>query len=251
MRIAISGAHNTGKTTLVKSFLYTWDNYETPEKTYRDILKEQNLDHSSKTTPETQTAILNYFLDELQKYSSVDDKVVYDRCPLDTLAYTIYAHGKGLDGFDNKYVQDQIKLVRESMRFLDIIFICKFDKSQQIVDDGVRDTDSGYLKEIDNIFESLYQQYFQNVDADVFFPKDDSPAVIKLPNKAQQRIDLIAEYVAPDGGMFSNEDSVLNPENLNELEKLVKQQQNAQELEEQEKELFRKFGLGNNDNDFK
>jgi len=59
----------------------------------------------------------------------------------------------------------------------------------------------------------------------------------------QQRIDLIAEYVAPDGGMHSEEDSVLNPDNLKELEQLVRQQTNAQESEEEEKALFKKFGL--------
>ena len=59
----------------------------------------------------------------------------------------------------------------------------------------------------------------------------------------QQRVDLIAEYVAPDGGMHSEEDSVLNPNNINELEQLLKQQTNAHESEKEEKELFKKFGL--------
>lgn len=244
MRIAISGAQNTGKTSLLKSFLYTWDNYTTPERTYRDVIAEKDLQHSSQTTTETQDAILDYFLDEQQKYSSIEDNIVYDRCTLDTLAYTIWAHGKGIEGFDNDYVQKQIALVRESMRFLDIVFVCKFDKSQQIVDDGMRDTDEDFLLEVDNIFESLYQQYFQNVDADVFFPKDDSPAIIKLPNQAQQRIDLIADYLTPEGGMYGDEDSILNPNNLKELEQLVQQQKNALDAEEAEKELFRKFGLG-------
>ncbi len=47
MRIAFSGTGNSGKTTLLRSFLYSWDNYTTPEKTYREVLKEQNLPHSS------------------------------------------------------------------------------------------------------------------------------------------------------------------------------------------------------------
>ena len=128
MRIAISGAHNTGKTSLVKSFLYTWTNYKTPEETYRDVLKEKNLEHSSNTTPETQTAILDFLLDEMQQHSSVDNKIIYDRCPLDTLVYSIWCFEKKVDGFDNDFVQNQIKLVKESMKFLDIIFISKFDE---------------------------------------------------------------------------------------------------------------------------
>ena len=62
MRIAFSGTGNSGKTTLVKSFLYTWDNYITPEKSYRDILIEEDLSHSSNTTTETQEKILNFFI---------------------------------------------------------------------------------------------------------------------------------------------------------------------------------------------
>lgn len=244
MRIAISGAQNTGKSTLLKSFLYTWDNYKTPEKTYRDILEEKGLEHSSQTTTETQDAILDYFIDEQQKHTRLDDKIVYDRCSFDALAYSIWANGKGIEGFDSDYIQSQITLVKESMKFLDIIFVCKFDKNQQIVDDGVRDTDAGFLAEMDNIFEALYQQYFQNVHSDVFFPKEDSPAVIKLPNSAQARIDLIAEYVTPDGEMYGEEQSILNPDNLNELESLVKQQAAALDAEEKERELFKKFGLG-------
>ena len=66
MRIAFSGTGNSGKTTLLKSFLYSWNNYTTPEKTYREILEEQNLPHSSKLTTETQTSILNFMVDQVQ-----------------------------------------------------------------------------------------------------------------------------------------------------------------------------------------
>ena len=129
------------------------------------------------------------------------------------------------------------------MRSLDIIFICKFNESMSVEDDGRRDANKEYIIEINNIIESLYQQYKQNIDSDIFFPKDDSPCLIKLPDSMQQRVDLIAEYVAPDGGMHSEEDSVLNPNNINELEQLLKQQTTAHESEEEEKELFKKFGL--------
>jgi len=242
MRIAFSGAANTGKSTLLKSFLYTWNNYSTPSKTYRDIIKEENLSHSSKSNTTTQTAILDFMLDQVQGVDK-ETNIVYDRCPLDALAYTIWCHEKGVEGFDSKYVQNQITLVKESMRFLDIIFVCKFNKDINIVDDGLRDTDKEYIKEVDNIFESLFQQYFQNLHADVFFPKDDSPCLIKLPDDPQQRIDSIADYLTPEGNIWGEEHSILSPDNLKELEGLVKQQQTAHEAEETEKELFKKFGL--------
>tara|TARA_R110002051_G_scaffold114922_1_gene187865 strand:+ start:566 stop:1294 length:729 start_codon:yes stop_codon:yes gene_type:complete len=241
MRIAFSGTGNSGKTTLVKSFLYTWDNYITPKKSYRDIIIEENLPHSSNTTTDTQEKILNFFVEQSQDYDK-DAKVVYDRCCLDNIAYTMWCNEKGIEGFDKAYVTSQLALMRESLRFIDIIFLCRFDESQSVQDDGVRDTDVDFIKEVDNIFYSLYRQYTENPEADIFFPKGDSPCIIEMPHDGQERIDLISEYVQTDGDMYGDESSIFN--NVNELEKLVHQQKDAFDKEEKEKELYRKFGLG-------
>jgi predicted ATPase len=242
MRIAFSGAANTGKTTIIKSFLYTWNSYRTPSKTYRDIINDKNLSHSSNTTIETQTVILDALIDQVQGYA-LEDNIVHDRCPLDALAYSMWCNGKGIDGFDNEYIKKQITLTKESMRFLDIIFICKYNESEGVNNNGLREANEEYIKEVDNIFESLFQQYTQNLEADIFFPKNDSPFLIKLPHNPQSRIDLISEYVTPDGSMYGEEESILNPAKINELESLVMQQKAAYEVEEAEKALFKKFGL--------
>tara|TARA_R110002020_G_scaffold147848_1_gene323440 strand:+ start:776 stop:1534 length:759 start_codon:yes stop_codon:yes gene_type:complete len=245
MRIAFSGTGNSGKSTLLKSFLYTWDTYITPDKTYRDIIEEENLDHSSKTTTDTQTKILNFMIDQLQSYDK-DDKVAYDRCPLDNIAYSMWCHDKGITGFNKKFVTKQIALMKESMRHLDIIFLCRFDEKQSIQDDGFRDTDANFIKEVDNIFNSLYNQYIQNPEADIFYPAGDTPCILPLPDDTQQRIDLIAEYITSAGELIADEESILNPNNLNELEALVQQQQVALDQEERERELQKKFGLPDN-----
>ena len=242
MRIAFSGTGNSGKSTLVKSFLYTWDTFVTPDKTYRDVIEEKKLDHSSKTTTKTQSEILNFMIDQLQSYTK-DDKVVYDRCPLDNIAYSMWCNEKGIKGFTKKFVTKQITLMRESMRYLDIIFLCRFDEKQSIQDDGFRDTDINFIKEVDNIFNSLYQQYAQNPEADIFFPKGDTPCILPLPNDPQERIDLIAEYITTDGELFAEEESVFDPKNLKELETLVIQQKAALAQEEKEKELHKRFGI--------
>jgi len=242
MRIAFSGTGNSGKTTLLKSFLYTWISYTTPEKTYRDILEEEGLPHSSKLTTATQESILNFMVDQVQS-TSKDDLIAYDRCPLDAIAYSMWAHDKKVEGFTKEFVTKQIDLMRESMRSLDIIFLCRFDPNQAIQDDGFRDTDKEFIVEVDNIFYSLYRQYTEHPEADIFFPKGDSPCVILLPDKGQERIDLIGQYITTDGGMYGEEESIFSPKNINELEELVKQQQAAHEAEEKEKELKKRFGL--------
>ena len=242
MRIAFSGTANIGKTTLIKNFLAVWSQYTTPEKTYRDVIKEKNLPHSSSTTTETQWEILNLMIDQLQSHDK-KSKVVFDRCPLDNLAYTMWAYGKGIDGFDKEYVDKCVALTRESMRHIDIIFLLNYDETIKIVDDGLRDVDPTFIKEIDNIFAALYEQYYQNPEADVFFPKHDSPGIIPLPTNPQRRIDIISEYLTPQGDIYGDEHSLFNPDKLNELEALVRQQKAALDQENREKDLYKKFGL--------
>jgi len=240
MRIAICGAANTGKTTLVQGFLKKWKTYSTPKNTYRDLIKEGALDHSTCTTTENQTKILASLIKQQEKFKRLDKKIIHDRCTIDALAYTMWCYGKNKDGFDTTYVETQIEQVKESMRSLDIIFLAKFDKSQVPEDNGVRETDVEYITEIDNIYESLYQQYKQNAAADVFFPKDDTPLILPLPHNEQARISMIADYITPEGEMYGEENSILNPENIGELEHLVHQQQLEREAEEAEKELLEK-----------
>ena len=241
MRIAISGTANTGKTTLIHNFLEVWTQYSTPEKTYRDVITNNNY-HSDNTTTETQWNILNFMVDQLQTYNK-KDRVIFDRCPLDNLAYTLWAHEKGIEGFDREFVDKCIAITKESMKLLDIIFLLKYDEKITIEDDGIRTTDINYIKEVDNIFSALFSQYEQNYEADIFFPKNDSPGVIVLPTCIKGRIDTIAEYITPTGELYGEETSIFNPDKLNELEQLVKQQQAALEQEKAEKELFKKFGL--------
>ena len=72
MRLAISGTAHSGKTTLLKSFLHTWRNYESPSTSYRDILKEKELDHSKGTTPKifsSEKNDVNYIKSDALNYS--------------------------------------------------------------------------------------------------------------------------------------------------------------------------------------
>jgi len=242
MRIAISGCQNSGKTTLLTNIRQVWPQYVSPEKTYRDLIKDKQLPHSSLATKETQLDILGFMIEQMSEYKK-DSKVVYDRCPIDNLVYTLWCHDKGIDGFDKTFVDQTISLVKESMRSLDIIFLLRYDPSIKIEDDGLRDTNLEYIKEVDNIFDVLYQQYYHNLESDIFFPKYDSPCIITLPTSGQQRIDIISEYIDANGELPSDEQSLFNPNNLDELEVLVQQQRAALDSERKERALYEKFKI--------
>ena len=88
---------------------------------------------------------------------------------------------------------------------------------------------------------NLYLVSIWIIIADIFFPKGDSPAVIELPHKAQERIDLVHQYVGDDGTLLEDEPSILS--DVNKLEELLLQQEGALNAENKEKELYKRFGL--------
>lgn len=221
MRIAISGTACQGKSTLIKDFKETWPGYTSPDKTYRDIITDQNLDHSSTTNKETQMAILNFMIDELQK-TSKGDKVIFDRCPLDNIVYSIWAEAKKESDVDEEFINKCMPLVRESLRFIDLILFTPITNVApvELEEDDLRDTDEEYIKEIDNIFKAVHRDYMNNPRS-AFFVEDDRPGIIEIFGNRKERINLIKLYLDNDGD-FIEPGKIITEEELREMEKIKK-----------------------------
>jgi hypothetical protein len=208
MRIGISGTQNIGKSTVIADFLKAWDMYDTPEKTYRDILKEKGLDCNQETTPETQTIVLNHICDSVM-FSQRLDNLITDRTPYDALAYSLWAHSKGITGFDEAFIQGQIDLAREAASFYDVIFHIPIVKGHdvKIIEDDLRDTDPEFRIEMDNIFSAIFSTYFTQTGP--FFKFDDCPAVIELFGSREERMEMLKLYVNKDGVAYGEEESLV------------------------------------------
>ena len=219
MRIAISGTACQGKTTLIKDFLDQWSTYKTPKKTYRDIIKEKDLAHSSKTNKATQWDILNFMIEEQQKYRT-GDNVIFDRCPLDNLIYSMWAVEQPNNDIDEEFVKKCIPLVRESFRNLDIIFFTPITKVApvKIEEDDLRDTNAEIIESIDNIFKAVHREHEHNPKT-TFFITDDKPAIIEVFGSRTERIELLKLYIDADGGA-QDPGNILDEETLKEMEKL-------------------------------
>lgn len=219
MRIAFSGAACTGKTTTLNAFLQKWPQYKIPQPSYRSLITENN--HSKKTTKKLQLDILTFMIEQQEKYTA-HDKVVYDRCPIDNLVYTMWAYDKDKKGFTDKTVRESISLVTKGMRTLDIIFYMTRDDMGAIEDNNKRETDPDYIQETDNIFRAIAKQYTEGKCA--FFPPNDSPALIELKGTVEERISDIAMYVTEDGNMYGEEQSLINTEEVQKMENLLRTQ---------------------------
>lgn len=83
MKIAIAGAHRVGKTTLAEKLSEYYSDYELRPEPYYEL---EELGHVFSETPNVDdfTEQLEY---SIKQISTSEDNVIFDRCPVDLLAY--------------------------------------------------------------------------------------------------------------------------------------------------------------------
>lgn len=113
MKIAIIGAHRVGKTTLAEKLAEALPNYELKMEPYY-ALEESGFEFSEMPTVDDFMEQLHYSLKQIY---TREEKVIFDRCPLDLLAY-IHA----ID--ERKNIQWLYQKVQEAVSQLDaLIFV--------------------------------------------------------------------------------------------------------------------------------
>jgi hypothetical protein len=234
MRIAFSGAACTGKTTTIEAFLKKWNNYTLVNSNYRQFIKKTKK-HSKDNSKKNQEQILDIMLAETAQYTQ-HQNVVFDRCPLDNIVYSLWCFDKRVKGFTDKFIEQSIQKVRESMRHLDIIFLCTRDMMPPIVSNGIRETDPVFVDEINNLFKSIQKQIQRGVEKSPFFPAGDSPALIDIHGTTEERLALISLYVTPEGTAYGEEQSLINMDELNQMYSLLRDQKESS-IKEKEQQI--------------
>jgi hypothetical protein len=85
MRIAVTGAHRVGKTTLIDDFVAAHPGYRSVQEPYWD-LAEQGVAFSDVPSVEDFLEQLEHSVTMIVGMAS-EESVVFDRCPLDFIAY--------------------------------------------------------------------------------------------------------------------------------------------------------------------
>lgn len=209
MKIAFMGSQSVGKSTLIQEFLTRWPMYGLPKKTYRDLIQEKKLKLNRKGTEESQRVILNALVDEVQGcLSTGETNVVFDRCVIDNIAYSLWlnANGKVSDDF----IRTSKTIAAETLKLYDIIFYLPIHESIKLTPKKNRDKDETYRVEIDNIIRALVTTYEKSTGQ--FFPLSDCPAVITLDMHPNARCEQIKLYVNESGNFYSDDSpSLLTP----------------------------------------
>jgi predicted ATPase len=193
-KVAISGTACQGKSTLIKDMIARWPQMSTPEKTYRDVIKEKNLTINKEGSAQNQEIILNALVDQLMtNYGK--KKIIFDRCPLDNLIYSMWLNAKYPEKVPDSFIEKSITIVRESLKMLDCIFFIPLTTAHKvpIVPDQLRETSEEYIQEIDNLFKAVIHTKDLNIGK--FFPLEDCPPVIEVFGDRETRIKMLELYI--------------------------------------------------------
>jgi GTPase SAR1 family protein len=206
MKIAVCGTSCVGKSTYIDDFCNNWKNYKKPEKSYRNLIKEKNLPHSSNGTEESQMAILNSLVDQAIEFSKKEN-IIFDRCVLDNMAYTSWLFLK--DKVSEKFLNETRILVRETLKLYDIIFFVPLTKVSlvKLTESELRENDPVYREEVDNIFKTFVASYHKSEGK--IFPSEDCPAVIEIFGSPEERIQMTKLYLTEEGKPYGENESLL------------------------------------------
>ena len=137
MRIAVSGTHGAGKSTLIDEFLRRHPEFIHEPEPYTVMVGDLGEEFSAEPCVEDFRRQLEFNIERLSQYGA-DENVIYERCPVDFVAY--------IHALDPKSAEELLDSITEAMQQLDLIVYLPFDatnatdefpKLQRAVDQGL------------------------------------------------------------------------------------------------------------------
>ena len=190
MRIAVSGSHSLGKSTVVNDWVERHPNFKREEEPYRvlglhgpyEILFR---DASTKLHNGIQ---LYYNIGRVHRYGDSSDEVIFDRSPVDYVAYSQYTADQRSTDIDDAFVESMVPAIRESLDHLDILaFVPKSEEwPVEMEEDGIRPLDQAYRDEVDLIFKQIYREGRFGV-----ISPSSGPLLIELMGPPEQRLNRL------------------------------------------------------------
>ena len=113
MRIAISGAHHVGKTTLIEAFVRAHPVYGAEPEPYY-ALADLGVAFSDPPTEEDYLEQLAHSIRRIDERSG-EANVIFDRCPLDFVAYLQALAARSGEAFDFDEHRDEVASAIETL----------------------------------------------------------------------------------------------------------------------------------------
>ena len=120
MRIAVSGSHSTGKSTLIAAFLDRCPEYRHEPEAFEMLGDDVELTEAGEPAPEGLQALLQYTVSSTLGHGA-GACVVFERSPVDYLAYAAASRSRAWRERLRGFLAAHVPLARAAIEHLDLI----------------------------------------------------------------------------------------------------------------------------------
>lgn len=193
MKIAVIGTQNTGKTSFIKAFVKEFPNYITPEKTYRDFIKENNLTINSEVTLENQKLMYEFTKQQLEDYKDKTN-VIFDRSIIDVFIYSLKLaeDSESVLIVENErlaFIYHLFEEIKNQLKnnIIDLVLLFPLSASIPLTNDGVREIDWEYI-------DYINEQFIETCFGLSSYPECQGRFIV-MSGTTKQKIEKIKNYI--------------------------------------------------------
>jgi hypothetical protein len=179
MRIAVSGTHCCGKSTLIEEFLLAHADYAHEPEPYIVLQEDYGEIFASEPSADDFYRQLEFNISRLRVYQA-SERVIYERCPVDFLAYLLALHDLRRDKEAMQLVNRSLGIVKDAIALLDlIVFLPLNDITGNIMPDSED-------QELRITVNDRLVGIFREDDFNFFTPRN--PVVLEIEGATAQRL---------------------------------------------------------------
>ena len=159
MRIAISGAQSTGKTTLAHALVEVLEHSRVEPEPFRVLRAQLKLVSGAHTMgPAEELALIEHNQRRLGALRAAET-VVFDRCALDALAHARVARASGNPEFTEEWLEQLTARTRQVLGVIDLLVVVRTTPEVPLAEDGVRSTDEAYRELVDREIANIAREH--------------------------------------------------------------------------------------------
>lgn len=168
-----------GKSTLAEDFVERHREFVLESEPYYALQEQFGIDFAEEPTQDSFITQLEYSLGRANAYEKKDN-VIFDRCPIDYIAYLMYLAKRDFGNTTLDHLRDLMRQVAKSIERLElIVFLPIVDRHKIMLGS---DDDEHFRFEVDHYFKQIYRE-------DVYgLFSGQQPAVVELWGDRKSRL---------------------------------------------------------------
>jgi predicted ATPase len=186
MRIAVSGTHCSGKSTLIEAFLSTHPDFAHEPEPYEVMVEEYGEDFAAEPSADDFFRQLEFNVERLHQYQP-GARVIFERSPADFLAYMLALEDLRRPGSNQHLAHQARNIVVDAMRLLEVIVLLPLNETDYMeAPDG---EDSDLRVAVDSCLASMFR------DDELALEGDGGPIVLEATGSIANRLRTLSELI--------------------------------------------------------